>query len=259
MPAVAVGAAVWGGAALAGGGLTVFATIAAIGAVAAGVGVVTKSKDLMKIGAVMGLVGGVGALAQSAGVLGASSVAAKSAGAAAGAADVAAAAAPGAAAATPGAVAQEALQSVVPNAIPDVAAAGGGTAAGATAAQAGVPAAVEGMVNAPIVSKATASFLDVAKEFAQPAMKFVKDNQMFSYGLLQVGGSAIQGLFDTSKEGQEELYKSRAELDRQRATNIAAPLPGATSAPRRDVYGRTERPTYLTPAPGLLNITGRAA
>jgi len=78
MPVVAVAAAIYAGgtiaAAAAGAGiiatLGVAGTIAAVGAVAAGVGVVTGNKTLTKIGGVMALVGGIGALADSAGMFG---------------------------------------------------------------------------------------------------------------------------------------------------------------------------------------------
>lgn len=67
MPIVAVAGAVGGAAALAGGGLTVLQTIAAIGSIVSGIGAITGSKTLMKIGGVASLAGGIGAFAQSKG------------------------------------------------------------------------------------------------------------------------------------------------------------------------------------------------
>lgn len=77
MPVVAVGAAIFAGSGIAAaGGIAAFAaasgtfaTIAAVGAIAAGIGVVTGNKALTKIGAVAGLVGGIGAFAQGQGWL----------------------------------------------------------------------------------------------------------------------------------------------------------------------------------------------
>jgi len=108
MPLVAIVGAAFGGAALMGtfGTLSVWGTIAAIGAVTAGIGVVTGNQDLVKIGGVMGLVGGVGSLATKAGFL--SDVA--QAGAGSGIDQAANAAAEGASSApAAGAVAQGAL------------------------------------------------------------------------------------------------------------------------------------------------------
>lgn len=69
MPVAAVAGAVFAGAELVAGGLTIFQTIAAVGAITAGVGAVTGDQDLMKIGAIGGLAGGVGMFAQNQGWL----------------------------------------------------------------------------------------------------------------------------------------------------------------------------------------------
>ena len=69
MPVAAVAGAVFAGAELVAGGLTVFQTIAAVGAITAGVGAVTGDQDLMKIGGIAGLAGGVGMFAQNQGWL----------------------------------------------------------------------------------------------------------------------------------------------------------------------------------------------
>lgn len=72
MPVVAVGAALYAGATIATVGIAAMSTMAvisAVGAIAAGVGVVTGNKALTKIGAVAGLVGGIGAFAQGQGWL----------------------------------------------------------------------------------------------------------------------------------------------------------------------------------------------
>ena len=69
MPVAAVAGAVFAGAELVAGGLTIFQTIAAVGAITAGVGAVTGDQDLMKIGGIAGLAGGVGMFAQNQGWL----------------------------------------------------------------------------------------------------------------------------------------------------------------------------------------------
>lgn len=72
MPVVAVIPAIFAGAQIATVGIAAMSAlqvVAAVGAIAAGVGAVTGNKALMKIGAVAGLVGGVGSFAQSQGWL----------------------------------------------------------------------------------------------------------------------------------------------------------------------------------------------
>lgn len=72
MPAVALIPAVFAGVQIATVGIAAMSTMAvigAVGAIAAGVGVVTGNKALTQIGAVAGLVGGVGAFAQGQGWL----------------------------------------------------------------------------------------------------------------------------------------------------------------------------------------------
>ena len=69
MPVAAVAGAVFAGAELVAGGLTIFQTIAAVGAITAGVGAVTGDQDLMKSGGIAGLAGGVGMFAQNQGLL----------------------------------------------------------------------------------------------------------------------------------------------------------------------------------------------
>lgn len=72
MPVVAIIPAIFAGAQIATVGIAAMSAlqvVAAVGAIAAGVGAVTGNKSLMKIGAVAGLVGGVGAFAQGQGWL----------------------------------------------------------------------------------------------------------------------------------------------------------------------------------------------
>lgn len=72
MPVVAVGAAIYAGATIATVGIAAMSTMAvisAVGAIAAGVGVVTGNETLMKVGAVASLAGGIGSFAQGQGWL----------------------------------------------------------------------------------------------------------------------------------------------------------------------------------------------
>ena len=71
MPAVAIVGAVGAIGFAASTGFTIAATIAAVGATIAAVGAVTKSKELMIAGGVLGAVGAIGGLASSAGLFGA--------------------------------------------------------------------------------------------------------------------------------------------------------------------------------------------
>ena len=80
MPVAAVAGAVFAGAELVAGGLTIFQTIAAVGAITAGVGAVTGDQDLMKIGAIGSLAGGVGMFAQNQGWLNTAQAAAEAGG-----------------------------------------------------------------------------------------------------------------------------------------------------------------------------------
>lgn len=70
MPVAAIGGAIWGGATLAtaaAGTLSAFQVISAVGAIASGIGAVTKNEDLMKIGGVVAMAGGIGSFAQGQG------------------------------------------------------------------------------------------------------------------------------------------------------------------------------------------------
>jgi hypothetical protein len=267
MPAVAVGAAIWGATTIATVGvaaMSTWAVIGSVGAITAGVGAVTGNKDLMKIGAVMGIVGGVGALATSSGAMGSTAAAE---GTAAGADAVGGAAET--ATATAGTEAQAAMQSVVPSATPDAAAVaatpqptvvapgadavGGAAEAAATASAAATPPPT-GIVNAaapPPPPAADASVFGAIKDFVKPMGEFAQKNQLLSYGVLQVGGSFMQGLFAQPTE----LETAQTDLVKRRAQNMAAPIPVATAAARRSVYNPGPRPVYQ--GPGLLNsVTG---
>ena len=285
MPVVAVGAAVWGGMALAGPAvLGTWATVAAIGAVATGVGVVTGNKSLMTIGSVMGIAGGVGGLASGAGMFGnaADPLGSNEFGGATASSDAAAATTP-----AQGAVAQQAAATIDTGAVDTFTGAPTGVidtpaaSAGATA-----PAPTGGLidrVSATAVdstqfgSSMTAlesaagqvtpdnSLFDKIMQFGQPMKQWAEKNQLLAFGILKVGGDALGGLFtDTSKKdalmaSQAAYYDVNALKTAQETANMAAPLPGIINS------GQPRPPAYRTGAlaytpPSILNsVTGRPA
>ena len=295
MPAVAVGAAIWGGTALA-AGATGFAAIAALGAVATGIGVVTGNKDIVKIGGLMGLVGGAGTLAVSKGLI--ADPFSSDIGLAAGTADPMGAPLPVENA--PGAVASQAMEGVINTAVPpaaesvvDVPKIAADAVSGASmpaAENIGLAASELDPMGASLTASAPKdiglaagnfdpmgsplsggkSVLESIKDKLGPLEKFAKDNQMLSYGMMQVGGNFMSGLFDTTKEAQKRALEARAGADiaqtgllNQQAANMSAPVPVAGSTQRPDsVFRPGAAPTYNRPviAGGILNsVTGRPA
>ena len=266
MPVVAVGAAIWGGLSLAtaagtaAGIIMSFETIAAIGAVAAGVGVVTGNENLTKIGAVMGLVGGIGALANNAGMFAETAVASESV----------------AASVTPPPT-EGLLNSPPPQDFGSTAAPVAATPPVATPPVTGavdpLAAAVDSANGVTGTVTKAGGFLEGVKDFVKPFTEFAKGNQMAAYGMINVGGALIGGMFDTTKDAQKKALEAQAagnnaqtEILRQQQANMAAPVPTAIQAPRPSPFPTTPPPTYLQPnlvtgnvaQPGILNVvTGR--
>lgn len=313
MPAVAVGAAVWGGASLVAAAATVggiaamgWGAIAAVGAVAAGVGVVTGNQDLIKIGGVMGLVGGVGSLASSQGLLGVAEegpgIGASSGELASGTAEANAASS---AASEPGIIGPTTtidtgqatgFQADMDAAnVVDGASAAPATPAAASpspAAPANAPAeqgilgksalAVPG--EAGIGNSASSGWeslpgkmpyggsggpkgiVSSIMDFADPLLKFGKENQMLTYGLMQTGGSFIQGLFDPLAEAKKkQLEASTASYNANAAQTNAQVANMGGPAPVGSTPGGPRGPLFANNAPrmnvGLINsqVTGRPA
>lgn len=102
------------------------------------------------------------------------------------------------------------------------------------------------------------TFLDSVKDYAKPMVDFAKQNQLLTYGMMQVGGGFMQGFFKRPTpldKAQADAAEAQAELMRQRTANASAPIPTATSSARAPVYGATTRPAYAPP--GLINtVTG---
>lgn len=289
MPAVAVAGAVFAGMEIATVGLAAMSTmgaIAAVGAVAAGIGVVTGNETLTKIGGVMGIVGGVGALASGQGMLAGSDVASNidAADAAAGASMTENAASAATAGSQASGIINEAKVAPVVDANMvqgvEAEAAGAGAPAPVVAAdasqqgllaKAATPSATETAYGSLTAGDAAASAAPTGgivaslKDFAAPVLKFAKENQMLTYGMMQVGGSFMQGLFDTTTEAKKKALESQSAVNdaqaaalNSRTANINAPLPtaGTVSGPRAPVYRSGAQPVYV--APGLLQskVTG---
>jgi hypothetical protein len=272
--------------AVAGGVLFSFATLAAVSSVVGAVGVITKNKTLMTIGAVGALVGGVGMWAQSTGAFG-GTAATKAAGTASGAAS------------------KEAVSSIVKGMDASSASASVGTQVASAAA----PGGLEEVVVTPLgrrpqqhlaeLSPPPRSSMPPAAPWTESnkhrrrnlpinALRLCRRSKMTPRGLngflgsfrtfakdngqlLVLGGSTLSSLFEQPAEGSAE--KTRAEtaaLEQQTAekniqlANMQAPL--ARFAPAavpgyRGVDPNTGRPvqyaTRTAADPGLINtITG---
>ena len=275
-PIIAVAASGWAVSAAAAAAWTFFPTLIAVSSVVGAVGVITKNKTLMTIGAVGAAIGGIGMWAQQTGAFG-FTAAAKGAPVAAAPGSAMPVAPPpppvaGAAAGVPIApVAAGGIETITVSA-------SGAPFANVTAAENAAIAA-----NAAAAAKAqsgealskqqsetlTAKKVDVPEDngFLKGFATFAKDNG----ALLILGGSTLTGLFEQPAEGSAE--KTRAEtaaLEQQTAerniqlANMQAPL--ASFAPAavpgyRGVDPNTGRPvqyaTRTAADPGLINtITG---
>jgi len=255
MPVLVVGVAIWEGAELVAGGLTVLQTIAAVGAVTAGVGVVTGNKTLTQIGAVMGIAGGVGALADSAGMLGdfgSTSAVNPETGdlSSLGGAPTPAptpAPAPGAANvgwldSTPrpvnpdtGNLSSLSASAPTPPAIPMTAPAAAAPQPGLANPETGDLSAINTGSKIPAGSTDN---LDPSKGWMSSFTAFANQSPahaMAAFGMMQAGGSLVQGMFNpltgsqkAALDAQAASNQSQADLARQRAANIAQPMPAAS-------------------------------
>ena len=282
MPVVAVAIAVWEVAAAVEVGfaaLTAFQAIAVVSSVVGAVGAVTGNQDLVKIGAIGSVVGGVGSFAASQGWIanealsgatyaaGETTPFAKALGFG-GSTDTGApkpVVDPTAGADTVPVVAEPAAASA---AVAPPTVVGGPPAAAVQASEVAVTGAA---VTKAVVPPVGEGLFDSFKAFA-------KANQTIAFAGMTMTGSAVAGLFDTTKEAQKQELEARAKAESQAAAtsataaaaqaqqtaNLAAPLAVATTAgDRAPVYGTnpvTGKP--LTSADytrsGLINtVTGR--
>lgn len=299
MPVVAVGAALYAGATIATVGVAAMSTMAvvsAVGAIAAGVGVVTGNKALTQIGAVAGIVGGVGAFAQGQGWL---------SGDLAGGADAAGVAAE---AATGGAEAASNTSAMIAEAAPGVVDPSAGLAgsmdptagnytnamdmasdaAGAGSGAAGVAGAGEaagGLMNtplSPLVAQDVGSFGKVASVTAgAPAtsggifdtIKMAGDFLGKNKELASLGLNFVGGMFDDKKKADAAaanasvgLYEAKTgsellqqDILRQQTANANSvpDMTGLKVNPAVKVFNTEAPPVYRAPRAGLINSTGR--
>jgi len=293
MPVVAVAAAVYAGATIATVGIAAMSTMAvisAVGAIAAGVGVVTGDKTLTALGGVASLVGGIGSFAQSQGWL-AGDLAGGEVASSAGdfarmdrAADVA-----DAASNTSGMIAEAAPGIADPSAglagdtatgITDVGAPGG-LADGAGAA--GGSSGGTGLMNSqlsPLVAADVGAGAGVASVNAGTAtsssifdsMKGIGEFMTKNKDLASLGMNFVGGMFDDKKKAETGqinattgLYdaKTQSELLQQdilrQQTANANSVPDLTGLRVRQgqVYNTGPAPTHQAPRAGLINSTGR--
>lgn len=271
MPAAAVVGGAIGASTLFGaaaGALTAMEVIGAVGAITAGIGVVTGDKTLSTIGGALGLVGGIGKFAGGTELLGGADTI-----------TIPDSINPGVTSPAAEALAAPAVEAA-PASILD-----GNTSSYMSAEEVGkvlspVAETQPGLLNTvgspPPVSAAPAlkdvfkgqgSIFDVLKDFVEPAAKFSKENQAFTYGAMQVGGNFLSGLFAPDIEAkkralasQASVNEAQANLYQQRANTVAQPLPKATAiatGPVAPILNST--PTSYTPPGILTNITGRPA
>lgn len=273
MPIIAVAGAVAGASALAAGGLTVWGTISAIGAVVGGIGALTGNEDMMKIGGIAGIAGGVGAYASGQGWLasGGANSALNDTGGNIGA--MLDAPAPGvsevgangtatwdamgfdsaeAMTAATGGLDSGITQNIATNGLFDSAnptdqrlAAGTQTSPlGNDPTSITNPAiAVNGNTNAP-APPGQGGILGTLKSFS----KFLDENKT----LAKMGGDFIGGMFDDEKKARTELYQARADAERQQLLNGSAiPKLGLKLKPQETIF-RPGTPTYNAPRPGGL-------
>lgn len=271
MPIIAIAAAVFAVVEIVEVGLaamTVFEAIAAVGAVANGVGVVTGNEDLQKVGQVMAIAGGVGTIATKLGVIDASTpiigdmtvkppqeLGYAAAGqtipdTAAGQTipDTAAAAAGTTTSTTTGAAPAGAGTGTI-NAVDAAATTTAATVAPPPGSAASLN--LESSLTPPAVVAPTSgmfaastpvapvTWFSAVKDYIAPFTEFAKENQMLTYGALQAGGSVVAGLFDPLKpaqvkkaEAEADLLTSQKTLQDQQNLNLAAAMPRAYRKPK---------------------------
>lgn len=268
MPVAAVAGAVFAGAELATGVLGVFQTIAAVGAITAGVGAVTGDQDLMKIGAIGGLAGGVGMFAQNQGWLNTAQAAAEAGSntatmisqEAAGVNDFAPTVDNGM-----GAVDTTANTETGDNLMEDLGE-GGNITQGITAPT-GVtqsPTMNTGLLNASpstpldmrLASKAVGEAAKNTSVFGslQKFADLLKNKDgTYDKSLLAIGAYFIGGAFDDKKKAETDYYRSRtASEDAQRTNANSVPSLAGLKVSDKNIFP-TNASTYTPTRVGLIN------
>ena len=266
MPVAAVAGAVFAGAELVAGGLTIFQTIAAVGAITAGVGAVTGDQDLMKIGAIGGLAGGVGMFAQNQGWLNTAQAAAEAGG---NTATMIGQQAPGMEAVAPtvdtGMGAVEAAGNVTGDTL--VAADGGNIAQGITETT-GVT--QSPTMNTGLINTSPSNPMDMKLAAGKVVGEAAKDTSVFSSlqkfadmlknkdgtydkNLLAIGANFLGGAFDDKKKAETDYYRSRtASEDAQRTNANSVPSLAGLKVSDKNIFP-TNASTYTPVRVGLIN------
>lgn len=237
MPAVAIAGAVFGGVQLATASLTLFQTIAAVGAVTAGVGAVTGDEDLMKIGGIATMAGGIGSFAQGQGWLSATEAAG----------EAGSTTATNINAATPG------LEPVVPEVSTGaegvVSSASDASTAGLSASQQAMTDAAPGLADTtgvtqsptmntqpggllnanPMDMKLAANKIgqaaeqgDIFKTLQKFADVFKDKDGKYDKNMLALGANFVGGMFDDKKKAEAALYGERAATEASQRANANA-------------------------------------
>ncbi len=276
MPVAAVAGAVFAGAELVAGGLTIFQTIAAVGAITAGVGAVTGDQDLMKIGGIAGLAGGVGMFAQNQGWLNSTQAVAESG---SNTASFLGEAAPGVEQVSPtvdtGAAIQNASDAGNTAMTGDslLAADLGETAGNITQGITDTTGVTQsptmntqpgGLLNAspsnPLDQRLAAGKVgEAANESSifksiQKFADMLKDKDgKYDKNLLSIGANFVGGFFDDKKKAETDYYKSRtASEDAQRSNANAVPTFGLKVNTSKNIFP-TAAGTYNPTRVGLIN------
>ena len=268
MPVAAVAGAVFAGAELVAGGLTIFQTIAAVGAITAGVGAVTGDQDLMKIGAIGSLAGGVGMFAQNQGLLNTAQAAAEAGGN------------------TAAMIGQEAVgvndfAPVVDNGMGAVEAAGNVTGDTLMAADGGNIAQgitdTTGVTQSPTMNTQPGGLLNASPSnpldqrlAAGKVGEAAKDTSVFSSlqkfadmlknkdgtydkNLLAIGANFVGGFFDDKKKAETDYYRSRtASEDAQRTNANSVPSLAGLKVSDKNIF-TPNASTYTPVRVGLIN------
>ena len=268
MPVAAVAGAVFAGAELVAGGLTIFQTIAAVGAITAGVGAVTGDQDLMKIGGIAGLAGGVGMFAQNQGWLNSTQAVAESG---SNTASFLGEAAPGVEQVSPtvdtGAAIQNASDAGNTAMTGDslLAADLGETAGNITQGitQPAIP--TNGLINT-----SPSNPMDMKLAAGKVVGEAAKDTSVFSSlqkfadllknkdgtydkNLLAIGANFLGGAFDDKKKAETDYYRSRtASEDAQRTNANSVPSLAGLKVSDKNIFPNNAS-TYTPVRVGLIN------
>ena len=271
MPVAAVAGAVFAGAELVAGGLTIFQTIAAVGAITAGVGAVTGDQDLMKIGAIGSLAGGVGMFAQNQGWLNTAQAAAEAGG---NTAAMIGQQAPGMESVAPtvdtGMGAVEAANTMTGDNLMADLGEGGNIAQGITDTTGVTQSPTMNTQPGGLLNASPSNPMDMKLAAGKVVGEAAKDTSVFSSlqkfadmlknkdgtydkNLLAIGANFVGGFFDDKKKAETDYYRSRtASEDAQRTNANSVPSLAGLKVSDKNIFP-TNASTYTPVRVGLIN------